>query len=220
MIGFITGLASEADCLAALADSRVRVAGIGPGNAARCARDLIAMGCTRLISFGIAGGLAADLKPGAIVIADSVITPDNYKYPTDTMMAVRLLAALPNAVRRPIAGSDTMIATPAEKALLAQRTGASAVDMESHQIVRVAHEAHIGFIALRAVCDPQRATLPAAARRAIGSDGRPSIRRVLAQLARDPRELPDLIKLGLYSRAAHESLRGIAPVIAGYEGGL
>ena len=216
MLGFVTGLASEADCLAALVDpSRVRIAGIGAGQAENCARALIAQGCTRLVSFGLSGGLAADLRPGSVVIAETVVAPDGLAYPTEASLAARLLAALPNAVRRPIAGSDTILASAAEKAALHRRTNASAVDMESHQIARAAHQAGIGFIAVRAIADPFDAALPRSALNAVGADGKPDIARVLAGLARNPWELAGLIRLGGQSRKAHEALRGVAPVVVG-----
>jgi adenosylhomocysteine nucleosidase len=216
MIGYVTGLASEADCLAALVNaSRLRIAGIGAGRADRCARELVALGCSRLVSFGLAGGLAADMAPGSVVIAESVVTPDGYAYPAEASFTARLLAALPNAVRRTIAGSDTILATAAEKALLHQRTKGAAVDMESHQIARVAHEAGIGFVAVRAIADPFDAAFPRIALDAVGTDGKPDIARVLAGLARHPRELAGLLRLGGYSRKAHQALRRIAPIIVG-----
>jgi hopanoid-associated phosphorylase len=214
MIGFITGLASEAECLAALTDPvNIQIAGIGAGNAERCARALIAIRRAPLVSFGLAGGLAADLKPGSIVVADSVITPDGYAYPTDAKFTARLLAALPNAVRRPIAGSRTIVASVDDKAALHRQTRAAAVDMESHQIAKVAHEAGVGFIVVRAICDPSNAALPDAALHAVGADGRPDIARIIARLALRPWDLPGLLRLGAYSRTGHASLRSVAPVI-------
>jgi len=216
MIGFVTGLASEADCLAALVDpSRLRIAGIGAGRADRCARELIAGGCDRLVSFGLAGGLAADMAPGSVVIAESVVTPDGHAYPTDANVAARLLAALPNAVRRPLAGSEMILASTAEKARLHQRTKAAAVDMESHQVARVAQQSGVGFIAVRVIADPFDAALPRIALSAVGADGKPDIARVLAGLARQPWELAGLLRLGGYSRKAHQALRRIAPVVVG-----
>lgn len=216
MIGFVTGLASEAKCLDAyMANARVRVAGLGAGNAERCTHELIAAGCRPLVSFGLAGGLAPDLVPGSVVIADCVITPDGYAYPTDVSTTARLLAALPNAVRRPIAGSDSVLASPANKAQLHARTRAAAVDMESHQIAKAAHQAGIGFVAIRAVADPYTASLPTTALTAVGGDGKPDIARIIAGLMKRPWDLPSLLRLGRYSRIAHEALGRVAPVIVG-----
>jgi adenosylhomocysteine nucleosidase len=216
MIGFVTGLASEAECLTPLVGhANVQVAGIGFGNAERCARALIAIGRGPLVSFGLAGGLSSDLKPGAIVIAETVITPDGYAYVTDAALGGRLLAALPNAVRRPIAGSDAIVGSAAAKADLNRRTRAAAVDMESHQVARVAQQSGVGFIAIRAICDPHDTAIPQAALNAVGADGKPDIARVLAGLAHHPWELAALIRLGSHSRAAHASLRRVAPVVVG-----
>jgi adenosylhomocysteine nucleosidase len=216
MIGFVTGLASEAECLDAyMANARVRVAGLEAGNAERCAQELIEAGCRPLVSFGLAGGIAPDLVPGAVVIADSVISPEGYAYATDVGMTARLLAALPNAVRRPIAGSATILASPADKAQLHARTRAAAVDMESHQVAKAAHQAGIGFVAIRAVADPHTASLPATALTAVGPDGKPDIARVIAGLIQRPWDLPSLLRLGRYSRIAHEALGRVAPVIVG-----
>jgi adenosylhomocysteine nucleosidase len=216
MIGFVTGLASEAECLTPLVGhARVQIAGLGPGNAERSARALIAIGCAPLVSFGLAGGLAPDLKPGSVIIADTIVTPDGLAYPTDAKLTARLLTALPNAVRRPIAGSEAILGSIGDKANLHERTRAAAVDMESHQIARAAHHAGIGFIAVRAVADPFDAALPRIALNAVGADGKPDIARVLTALARSPWELAGLIRLGGYSRKAHEALRGVAPVVVG-----
>ena len=52
--GFITGLASEADCLAPYFDlTRIRIAAMRPDAAERSARELVAAGCELLVSFGL-----------------------------------------------------------------------------------------------------------------------------------------------------------------------
>src|SRR3954463_8625208 len=55
-----------------------------------------ARGCSGIVSFGTAGGLAPDLKPGALVIADAVVGPFG-RVPTDAAWANRLAAALETA---------------------------------------------------------------------------------------------------------------------------
>jgi hypothetical protein len=55
--------------------------------------EAIARGCSGIISFGIAGGLASDLAPGAWVVASGVVAAHK-RYPTDRDWARRLLRAL------------------------------------------------------------------------------------------------------------------------------
>ncbi|MBF6606355.1 MAG: nucleoside phosphorylase [Chloroflexi bacterium] len=47
--------------------------GLGAPIVAAQAEELIALGATRLISIALAGGIAADLEPGAVVVATSAI---------------------------------------------------------------------------------------------------------------------------------------------------
>ncbi|MEK9679603.1 MAG: hypothetical protein VW169_14620, partial [Rhodospirillaceae bacterium] len=69
----------------------ISVAGIGAEAADRAARDLIAAGCERLISFGLAGALSPGLKAGDVVLADRVVDPVGTvvgEPPTDWIEAV------------------------------------------------------------------------------------------------------------------------------------
>ena len=67
--------------------------------------DAIGRGCSGIISFGIAGGLAPDLAPGAWVVASGVVAAHR-RYPTDRDWARRLVHALGSAVHADIAGVD------------------------------------------------------------------------------------------------------------------
>ena len=64
---------------------------------------LAVAGCGGLISFGVAGGLAPDLKPGTCVIG-SAILHDEVERLTDARWAQRLMRIIPGAVHGPIAG--------------------------------------------------------------------------------------------------------------------
>src|SRR4030095_4021195 len=113
---------------------------LGPGVAVICnhASQLVASleaaakhGAAGIISFGIAGGLAPHLAAGDWVVASGVRTQQGH-FPTDRGWARALLEALPGAVHAEIIGADTPIAEPVEKRQLHLRTGAVAVDTESH----------------------------------------------------------------------------------------
>jgi hypothetical protein len=76
--------------------------------------EAIARGCSGIISFGIAGGLASDLAPGAWVVASGVVAAHK-RYPTDGDWARRLLQALGSAIHADIAGVDAPVIEPADK---------------------------------------------------------------------------------------------------------
>ena len=113
---------------------------LGPGVAVICnhASKLVASleaaanrGAAGIISFGIAGGLAPHLAAGDWVVASGVRTAQG-NFPSDRGWAQALLEALPGAVHAEIIGADAPVAEPADKRWLHQRTGAVAVDTESH----------------------------------------------------------------------------------------
>ena len=214
--GYITGLVSEGDCLLPLIDrSNLRVAGIGPGAAERCARDLIAQGCDLLVSFGLAGGLAPGAVSGGVAVAEAVVAPDGQTFLPHPEFTEALIRSIQGARSIRLAGCETILATPDAKNALQRRTSAAAVDMETHHIARCAEESGISFVAVRAIADPPDARLPDAALHAVDETGIPDIKRVIGQLARRPWDLIALLKLAAYSRAAHQSLRRVAPVVVG-----
>jgi nucleoside phosphorylase len=107
-------------------------------------------------------------------------------------------------------GSDSIYASPEEKARLHRETGALAVDMESHGVARAARAAAIPFAAIRAIADPASRALPKAALNAVAPDGRTRVLATLLECAKRPRDLPALLQLGADSNRALNSLgRGL-----------
>jgi len=123
----------------------------------------VRQGCQGVISFGIAGGLAPQLKAGACVIGRNIIT-ENGRYASHHGWAQSLLEMVLGATDRnaasrhvsigDIAGSDAPVASTEAKRSLHERTGAVAVDTESHIAARIAAEHRLPFAAFRVVTDP------------------------------------------------------------------
>lgn len=112
-----------------------------------------------------------------------------------------------------IAGSDAVLLSPAAKAALRKRTGAAAVDMESHRVAAAARVARVPVLAVRAVSDRAAGRLPALAAHALDPEGRPQLRAVLAGLVRRPWDLPALLAAGRDSRAALSALAVAAEAV-------
>jgi nucleoside phosphorylase len=170
----------------------------GGGVAATLERDLddkAALFPGIILSCGIAGALAPSLRPGDVVIDGNVVVVE------------RLGQALPYAHRGGIVGNDAITATAAEKRLLHERTGAIAVDMESHVAARVAVRKGLPFAALRVISDRAEDDLPPAALVGMRPDGGMALGAVLVSLARDPRQLSALIRTG---RQADQAFRSLA----------
>ncbi len=198
-LGIVTGLAAEA-----------RIARRITGRVALGRADALAeAGLDGLVSFGIAGGLDPALRPGTVVIARRILAPDGSPAEADKDWAKRLDAALPRSIPRsngPVIGSDRPVAVPAEKAALMQKSGAVAVDMESHAVAAAAAGRGIPFLAVRAIADPAGRRLPQAA--LAGLDGRAP--PVLAALLRRPADLGPLLGVARDYRAALRTLGRVA----------
>jgi len=168
--------------------------------------EAINRGCSGIISFGISGGLAPDLAPGAMVVASGVVAAHK-RYPTDRDWARRLMQALGCAVYADIAGVDAPVVEPADKRWLRDATSSVAVDMESH-IAAAAAEAHgLPIAACRVIIDPAHRALPSAALVNLRPDGTPDIAAVLRSVIRQPRQLPALLRVASDARAAQLALR-------------
>jgi adenosylhomocysteine nucleosidase len=212
-IGIIVGLASEAELAAGF--GQVFCAAARPEQARAGARQLIEEGCDALLSFGIGGGLDTDLHPGSLVIAEAVILPNGELHTTDRPWRDRLYKALSplEPIIGVVAGSDEPLSGPPAKRLLRQKTGAILVDMESQAVAEAASAQGLPFMVLRAVADPATRGLPQAALVGLDETGNPRLGAVLAKLLHRPWELPALIRLGLDSRAAHETLQRAAETL-------
>ncbi len=199
----VVGLASEARLLPP--GVRVLVSGADPTRLAR-ALDSRPEGVERLLSFGLAGGLAPGVARGALLAAEAVVAEGGIFLPDPAWTAE--IVARTGALPAVLAGSEALAPDAAAKRALHAATRALAVDMESGVMARAAARHGLPFAVLRAVADRAEESIPRAA--ALTPEGRPDLPRVLLGLLRRPWELPALIRLGRASAAAHAVLRQAA----------
>ncbi|MGB8275910.1 MAG: hypothetical protein WCF16_11670 [Alphaproteobacteria bacterium] len=218
-LGVVTGLLAEAECLrrarAWTPDDRpTTFCSGGSAERARLGADaLIAAGASALLSFGIAGGLDPALRPGAVVVASEVVTPQGRRIATDFAWreaTARALAGVVPAVVAPIAGTDRPLVTPADKAKLRGSSGAAVVDMESHAVAEAAAARSLPFLAVRAIGDPAHRSVPQSALAGLGPGGETLVLPVLVAVLRRPWEWPALICVGIESAAGLRALRRVA----------
>jgi adenosylhomocysteine nucleosidase len=199
----VVGLAFEAR-IAAVSGLRV-VCGGGGQNLEPMLHKAIARGCHGLISFGVAGGLAAHLRPGACVVGSAVVA-DDARLPTNSDWSQSLLQAMPGAISGVLAGAHSPVTTPAAKHALHLNSGAIAVDTESHVVATAAASHGLPMAAIRVICDPLTRTLPEIALRSIRADGTTDVIGLLCSLVRQPGKIPELLRIALDARAAHATL--------------
>ena len=197
----VTGMAFEAGIAA------------GPGvevvtGSAANANDISAAvrrGCKGIISFGIAGGLTPDLKPGACIVARSVVTGDR-RYHSHREWFDRLGATIPGSIHADIAGAAAPVCSPSDKRKMALATGAVAVDMESAGSASVAFKHKLPFAALRVVADPSHRSLPPAALGERRMDGTTDLSAVWRSIVSQPGQLGGLLRVALDTRTARAAL--------------
>jgi hopanoid-associated phosphorylase len=206
----------EEDCLdaalSALPDRRqplLYCAGASAERAYEGARELAGEGAAALLSFGIAGGLDAALRPGDVVVPDIILSGGSERRASAEWHAA-VLNELPRAAIGALYAAAEPVCSVAGKAAVRAASGALAIDMESGAVAAAAAEAGIPFLALRVIADPADRAIPAAALHGIAPDGTRRPLAVLLRLVMRPADLPPLIRLARDSEAALRQLRRVA----------
>ncbi|MFM7242946.1 MAG: hypothetical protein ACKO40_02055 [Planctomycetaceae bacterium] len=174
--GIIFALAVEADAFERLAEQRREfraatlafqtgniagrpvawcVSGVGAAAAEAATRQLIAGHRPRaIVTAGFAGGLDPALDRGSVIRASRVVRDGD-------ATAVDLAGAGTSSGTLTIVSVDAVAATVGAKQALAARTGAHAVDMETHAVASVAARAGLPCHSVRVVSDDAHESLPA-----------------------------------------------------------
>lgn len=222
MIGVICGMASEADCIARVPGGdrfEVRVSGASALRAGAHAADLAAQGARAIVSFGLSGALDPACPPGRLILPARTVLPGGGAIISDPelleLFSARALerqaelGGLP-PLTAAIAGSEEVVDSRRAKRELHRRTGAVAVDMESHAVAHAARAAGIAYAAIRAVADPAHRSIPQTAMAGLAADGTTRPFLVIRNLMSRPQDLPALIRLGQDARTGLTTLRGAA----------
>jgi adenosylhomocysteine nucleosidase len=126
--------------------------------------------------------------------------------PTDREWSQQLLSTIPGAVAGKLLGVTAPVANPREKRDLYVKTGAIAVDMESHIVAAVGLAHGIPVAAIRVITDPAQRALPVSAVAAMRPNGTTDIAAMVRSVLKRPREIPALFQTALDARAARASL--------------
>lgn len=216
--GLVTALRAEASCISSAYipfNKKLQVndhavlwlSGMGTHAARAAAEGLCQHGATALVSFGVAGALDSDLKPGDLILPDVIHA--GKQLPVTTAWRNRLQRMLPTditVVNGILANSAVPLTGEKAKRDLAHATGACAVDMESGAIAEVAAAAGIPFVAVRAIIDPLHFSPPQVLLSAVYPDGGVNPMRLLTLLLKRSVHLSTLLQMGGGMRVARKTL--------------
>lgn len=222
-LGVVVALLSEAKALGLRAPRPginegqagllIHVSGIGETAATAAAEALVERGCRALLSFGTAGGLAAALEPGDVVVPRQVMFMDGHCVDTDEAWRARLVAACSAAELTLIDGrlltTRQTLLNAGIKYLAHTQSQAVAVDQESSAVADVAATHGLPFLAVRAIVDDAEATLPLAVIDGVDAYGRPKATAMLGGLLKAPWQIAKLPGLARSFAAAERGLRAV-----------
>ena len=187
----------------------------GPGMQVICSGDgkhlatalsrAITHDCEGIVSFGVAGGLAPELQPGDCVVGSAVLS-GSARLEMDRHWSQKLLATIPDAFYGMLAGVSAPVADPQAKRALYVKTGAIAVDMESHIVARIGAAHGLPVAAIRVITDPAVRALPQAALMAMRPNGTTDIPAMIRFVMRRPHQMSALFRTALDARAARAVL--------------
>ena len=215
-IGFITGLEKEAIILQKIvhyAKSEIIWVGNKQGSAYAQANTLVKNGCEILISFGIAGALDPQLSAGDLVIPKSVTDAKCNTFRTDYNLHQQISHHFSNKFKvssGTLFGSETIIWDADEKKRLFDEYNTKIVDMESFGVARAANENNCSFLIVRSISDIANQSLPKESLKSIDLNNNIKLGNILIDLAKNPNELPSLLRLAQNSRKAHVCLQKVA----------
>jgi adenosylhomocysteine nucleosidase len=162
-------------------------------------------GCRSIISFGVAGGLAPDLRPGDWIVASEVIDAQTSR-PTHTVWSRNLLETIPEVRYGPVVGVPAPVTDPLAKQQLRARTGAIAVDMESHIVAEFAAAHGMSFAVARVIVDPAHRRVPDAALIGLRPGGSANLTAILREVLVKPAQVLPLLRIAGDAYAARSAL--------------
>ncbi|MBI4201064.1 MAG: hypothetical protein HY531_02095 [Chloroflexi bacterium] len=179
------------------------IGGIGAQNSFRAARELTEKCQVQgLLTWGFAGGLAASLLPGDVVLADRVVelsTGEHFPCQGD-LLPLRFVQ------RGALLCAHRVIGSAAEKQRLGEDWQAVAVDLESAGVARAAALAAVPFAAIKSITDDFRHSISIDFQDCQSEHGELSAVRIIQKGIQSWHGMRDLWALGLGARLAARNL--------------
>lgn len=189
-------------------DAALFVSGIGEALAYETAKAACgALQPKAYISIGLSAALKERLRPGDVVVGESVISPDgrNVFDAGAGLLSAARAALNDTALFAPVTASRRVAWRSTDKRLIAAHCPAAALDMETLGAARACSEAGVPFLAVRVISDSLDEDLPVDFNR-YAKGGGMDWPRFLFHILTHPGVIPPLMRLGRQSRLAAKNL--------------
>jgi nucleoside phosphorylase len=183
----------------------VFLTGMGWGNAEYALREVMNTWPVFCISAGLAGGLKLSYQSGEVVVARRVGLLGSNFWIECGRPEVRAAVECGARFVEICLTADNILSTA--KAKRAAGVFGDMVDMESFHILTAASGKKLpGRVVVRAISDTVDEDLPVDFTRVAAGDGRLKYGKLASAIGRKPQQLPKLIRFGIRSRRAAQSL--------------
>lgn len=168
--------------------------GVGYRRATQATNALIdALSPSWILSVGLSGALVAEVSQGDLVVGNSMILSNNLDEISQTLNFPADAEKGWHVGR--LCTTDHIVRTCDEKRELHDRTGAIAVDMESHAVATVCKSRDINFMGVRVISDDLTEDLPPEVLAIFGPNGTVRTGALVGTLFKRPSSVKDLWKL-------------------------
>ena len=185
------------------AEINVVMIGVACRSGERQLREVLDRSDACIVS-GLAGGLRPEYPIGSLVVAERVTNHpagDSAAGDPSLIDIARRCGAIPVSN---FATCSRIINTPAEKRQLSRV--ADVVEMESFHVLRLAHEAGVPAVAVRAISDDAYSAVPFDFNPFIDANGRIQWLPAVLAVLKAPQKIPQLIRFGSESSRAARNL--------------
>ena len=160
----------------------------------------------RIIHVGFAGGLDPSLRAGTVLNVRWVIDGRGaaYSVNNDVPQATRDIPERPQGAC--LLTADQLVHAVADKQALYARHRATAVDMETFHVARLAHQRGLHLTMLRAISDAATMAIPREAAGWVKPDGSENVGAAILHLLTRPWKIPMTVRLGRNAHLAGENL--------------
>ena len=193
----------------AITDSTlVALSGVGGERAYTAGAVLISQGATALLSWGCAAALNDGVRPGCLLLPECIIGKNGEIHSVNIEWHQHLYRALRSkhpVQTEPLAESDAILKTAAEKRALAAQTNAAATDMESAAQARLAKDHGLPFMAIRAIVDTLSTDIPQSVVTALDPKGNVNLWKLLT--GSTSQDWIKIARLGIQFNLAQRTLK-------------